>query len=79
MNENASSLRTLLTLEEIAECLKVSRDTIYRMAQKSKIPAIKVGGQWRFDGEEISKWLGKKSNQKTRKVSESVAGEISRR
>jgi excisionase family DNA binding protein len=47
----------LLTLDEIAAFLAVSRDTVYRMAQRGKIPAVKVGNQWRFARAEVSAWL----------------------
>ena len=46
-----------LTLEELAEYLKMGRTKLYRMAQASEIPASKVGSQWRFDREEINAWM----------------------
>ena len=48
-----------LTLDELAEYLKLSRTKLYRMAQKGEIPASKVGSQWRFDREEIDAWMKK--------------------
>jgi excisionase family DNA binding protein len=48
-----------LTLEQIAEYLQMSTSSIYKMAQKGKIPAYKVGRQWRFRKEEIDKWIEK--------------------
>jgi len=46
-----------LTLEQIAEYLQMSESSIYKMAQTSKIPAYKVGRQWRFKKEEIDRWI----------------------
>ena len=46
-----------MTLPEVAEYLQVSRDLIYRLAQKGKIPASKVGNQWRFKQEKIDHWM----------------------
>ena len=46
-----------LTLDEVAEYLKLSRTTLYRLAQDGEIPASKVGSQWRFDREEIDEWM----------------------
>ncbi len=46
-----------LTLDELAEYLKVSRSKLYRMAQNNEIPASKVGVLWRFDREEIDAWV----------------------
>lgn len=57
-----------LTLEELTEYLKLGRTKLYQMAQKGKLPASKVGNQWRFDREEIDEWVRSqripKSNQK---------------
>ncbi len=46
-----------LTLEQIAEYLQMSESSIYKMAQGGKIPAYKVGRQWRFKREEIDRWV----------------------
>lgn len=46
-----------LTLEQIAEYLQMSTSSIYKMAQADKIPAYKVGRQWRFKREEIDRWV----------------------
>jgi excisionase family DNA binding protein len=45
-----------LTLDELAEYLKLSRAKLYRMAQEGRIPASKIGSQWRFDREEVDAW-----------------------
>ena len=50
-------METLMTLEELAEYLRLSKDTVYRMAQTGKIPASKVGAQWRFRKDEVDEWL----------------------
>jgi len=46
-----------LTLDELAEYLKLGRTKLYQMAQGGEIPASKVGNQWRFDREEIDAWV----------------------
>ena len=46
-----------LTIEELADYLKMGRTKLYRMAQKADIPASKIGNQWRFDREEIDEWM----------------------
>ena len=46
-----------LTIEELAEYLKMGRTKLYRMAQEGEIPASKVGNQWRFDRDEIDQWM----------------------
>jgi excisionase family DNA binding protein len=45
-----------LTVEELADYLKLSQAKLYRMAQEGRIPASKIGSQWRFDREEIDEW-----------------------
>jgi excisionase family DNA binding protein len=48
---------TILTIREVAEFLRVTEKTIYRMASEKRIPAFKVGGSWRFDKADIEKWI----------------------
>jgi len=52
----------LLTLQEVSQLLRVNRATIYRMARSSKIPASKVGRQWRFERKLITHWLRQQRN-----------------
>ena len=47
----------LMTLEELAEYLRVKKRTVYDWVKKGKIPAIKAVGQWRFKKETIDAWL----------------------
>src|SRR3546814_12091044 len=47
----------ILTLKQVAEFLKVTDRTIYRLAAAKKIPAFKVGGTWRFSKAEITEWI----------------------
>ena len=46
-----------LTVIEAAQYLKMGRSTIYKLAQEGKLPAHKVGRQWRFDAKELDKWI----------------------
>ena len=47
----------LMTLEEVATYLRVTKKTIYRLLRQRKITASKVGHQWRFDKAAIDEWL----------------------
>jgi excisionase family DNA binding protein len=47
----------LLTPEDVAELLRVDRETIYRMARRGELPAIKVARHWRFRAARIDRWL----------------------
>lgn len=49
----------LLTLEELADYLKISKHTLYKMVEKGKLPALKIANQWRFKKEDINKWVEK--------------------
>ena len=47
----------VLTLKEVAQYLKVTERTIYRIVGDRGIPAFKVGGSWRFRITEIDAWI----------------------
>ncbi|MBI5379092.1 MAG: response regulator [Nitrospirae bacterium] len=47
----------VLTLKEAAAYLQLGIPTIYRLAQAGRIPASKVGGQWRFRREVLDAWM----------------------
>lgn len=52
----------LLTTDQVARYLKVDKFTIYRLVTQKKIPAFKVGNQWRFKRAIIDAWLMQNSN-----------------
>jgi excisionase family DNA binding protein len=52
----------LLTAVQLAEYLKVDKFTVYRLVSQKKIPAFKVGNQWRFKKRMVDAWLTKNSN-----------------
>ena len=47
-----------LTTEEVLEYLQVNLRTVYRLIKAGKIPAVRVGRQWRFRKTDIDRWLG---------------------
>jgi len=47
----------LMTIEEVAEYLRMKPQTIYRWAQDKRIPAAKLGKEWRFRRRIIDAWL----------------------
>ena len=49
---------TLLTTKQVQEIFKVDRSTIYRMAEDGRLPAVKVGRQWRFPSDRVESLLG---------------------
>jgi len=62
MKKNTQSLDPLLTIEEVAKYLNVNRFTVYRLVAQKRLPAFKVGNQWRFSKEMIEAWLMKRAN-----------------
>ncbi len=46
-----------LTAQEVAEILRVSDMTIYRLAKARSIPSFKVGNSLRFDPKAVASWL----------------------
>ncbi len=51
---------SFLTLEEVAAMLRVSKRTIHRMIKQNKMPAFKVGGQWRIAQNRFQQWVHQK-------------------
>jgi excisionase family DNA binding protein len=47
----------ILTVKEVAKYLHVSRTTIFRLLKRHELPAFKIGGDWRFNVEQIDRWL----------------------
>jgi excisionase family DNA binding protein len=47
----------IMTLEEVAAYLKVKPQTIYTWAQEKKIPAAKLGKEWRFKRSIVDAWF----------------------
>lgn len=47
----------LLDAQVVQAMLRVDRSTVYRMAEDGRLPAIKVGRQWRFPAAAIDRWL----------------------
>lgn len=47
----------LMTVQELAEFLRVGRATIYRLLRQEKLPGFRVGAEWHFDRAVIERWL----------------------
>ena len=46
----------VMTVKEVSDYLKVHPSTIYRQLKKGRLPAFKVGSDWRFNVESIDQW-----------------------
>ena len=56
-------IEQLMTIDELALYMRVSRFTIYRLAKSHLIPGTKIGRQWRFQKEEIDRWVKDQSRE----------------
>lgn len=54
---NGSFEHEILTLEEVARYLRLTPQTIYKWAQEKRIPAVKLGKEWRFRRSILDRWL----------------------
>ena len=57
-----------LTTEEVLEYLQVNLRTVYRLIKAGKIPAVRVGRQWRFRKRDIDAWLESQRPRNVRPV-----------
>ena len=57
-----------LTTEEVLEYLQVNLRTIYRLIKAGKIPAVRVGRQWRYRKRDIDGWLDSQRPESARGV-----------
>jgi len=60
--KNQAFKADILMIKDVAEYLKVTERTIYRLAAAKKIPAFKVGGSWRFSRSDIDRWIKQQSS-----------------
>ena len=48
---------SVMTVDEVAEYLRIPRSSLYKLAQEGRIPCQKVGRHWRFRREAVDRWL----------------------
>jgi len=57
MSESNGRGPEILTIEDVALYLRLKPQTIYKWAQEKRIPAVKLGKEWRFRRSVIDRWL----------------------
>jgi len=57
MPTNPSQPEVIMTTEEVLAYLQVKLRTVYRLIKAGKIPAVRVGRQWRFRKGDVDAWL----------------------
>ena len=63
---------TILTIEEVANYLRVSDRTVYDWAQRGEIPAGKIGTVWRFKKSEVEKWVNDRLSSSGARIKDDV-------
>ena len=63
-----SSKNEIMTVEEVAEYLRLKPQTIYTWAQEKKIPAVKLGREWRFKKSIIDEWFEQHIDEKFKDI-----------
>lgn len=51
----------IFSIKELSKYLKIDTATAYRLTSSGKIPAFKVGRQWRFKKDDIDRWIQEKN------------------
>jgi len=59
--------RRIMTATEVAEYVKVNRDTIYELAGKGQIPFFRIGIHLRFRRDAIEKWMTDRTSEALKK------------
>lgn len=54
------NLDDVMTIDELATYLKLSKSTLYKLAQEGKVPRQKVRRHWRFRKKAIDQWLDRR-------------------
>jgi excisionase family DNA binding protein len=63
MRRSLSDVAPLLTVKDLAHYLKVHPSTVYRLLKAWKLPAFKLGRDWRFNVEDIDRWRVEHQNK----------------
>jgi excisionase family DNA binding protein len=50
-------VRSVMTIEQLADYLQIGKRSLYRLAREGKIPAKKILNKWRFDRYQIDAWI----------------------
>jgi excisionase family DNA binding protein len=56
INPRKNHMNQIMTVRELSEYLRVHPTTVYRLLKLGKLPAFKVGSDWRFNSESIDHW-----------------------
>lgn len=70
-------MKEIMSLKETAQYLRVHKITMYRNIKKGNIPAIKIGGNYRFKRSVVDEWIKRKiTNQCTDRLTSASARSV---
>ncbi|MCD6440615.1 MAG: helix-turn-helix domain-containing protein [Candidatus Marinimicrobia bacterium] len=58
----------MMDIKDVANYLKIKEQTVYRLAQSGKIPALKIGGQWKVKKEHLDRMFDEILNEKLKEL-----------
>ena len=59
LEKTSKMQKEILTIEEAAEFLQLSKRSLYKLLREGKIPGRKILNKWRFERENLKRWLNK--------------------
>ena len=57
LKKTSKMQKEILTIEEAAEFLQLSKRSLYKLLRQGKIPGRKILNKWRFEKENLRRWL----------------------
>jgi excisionase family DNA binding protein len=59
----------IMGVNEVANYLNIKKQTVYRLLQDKKLPALKIGGQWKVKKDHLDKMFDEMLNEKLKEIS----------
>jgi excisionase family DNA binding protein len=63
MKRDVKNAEQIMTLREVAKYLGLHVMTVYKLTREGRVPAAKIGGQWRFKRDVLDEWLETQMNR----------------
>jgi excisionase family DNA binding protein len=51
----------ILTIKELGDLMKIHQSTVYRLTKEGRIPAFRIGSEWRFRKDQIVHWIAEQT------------------
>jgi len=64
-----------MTVRDVAAYLNVNEKTVYRLAQRGELPGFKVAGAWRFQRQDLERWIELRKIESSGKGSSRALGQ----